>query len=91
MSAVAGFPESLPARFVRGERKTTWQQEPSNGSTPPRASASSPPRLAAKISLSTKSEIQVQGYRELTEGQRVEFDVTKGQKGMQASVVKPLG
>ena len=37
-----------------------------------------------------QSEIQVQGYRELTEGQRVEFDVTKGQKGMQASAVKPL-
>ena len=38
-----------------------------------------------------QSEIQVQGYRELTEGQRVEFDVTQGQKGMQASAVKPLG
>jgi CspA family cold shock protein len=37
-----------------------------------------------------QSEIQVQGYRELTEGQRVEFDVTQGQKGMQASAVKPL-
>ncbi|HYA69521.1 MAG TPA: cold-shock protein [Acidimicrobiales bacterium] len=37
-----------------------------------------------------QSEIQVQGYRELTEGQRVEFDVTQGRKGMQASAVKPL-
>ncbi len=37
-----------------------------------------------------QSEIQVQGYRELTEGQRVEFEVTKGQKGLQASGVKPL-
>ena len=37
-----------------------------------------------------QSEIQIQGYRELTEGQRVEFEVTKGQKGMQASSVKPL-
>jgi CspA family cold shock protein len=37
-----------------------------------------------------QSEIQVQGYRELTEGQRVEFEVTQGQKGMQASSVKPL-
>ena len=37
-----------------------------------------------------QSEIQVQGYRELTEGQRVEFDVTTGQKGRQASAVKPL-
>ena len=38
-----------------------------------------------------QSEIQVSGYRELTEGQRVEYEVTKGQKGMQASAVKPLG
>jgi CspA family cold shock protein len=37
-----------------------------------------------------QSEIQTQGYRELTEGQRVEFEVTRGQKGMQASSVKPL-
>ena len=37
-----------------------------------------------------QSEIQVQGYRELTEGQRVEFEVTQGQKGMQASSVKPV-
>lgn len=37
-----------------------------------------------------QSEIQVQGYRELTEGQRVEFEPTKGPKGMQASAVKPL-
>jgi CspA family cold shock protein len=37
-----------------------------------------------------QSEIQVQGYRELTEGQRVEFDVTQGRKGLQASAVKPL-
>ncbi|HVE95324.1 MAG TPA: cold-shock protein [Acidimicrobiales bacterium] len=37
-----------------------------------------------------QSEIQVQGYRELTDGQRVEFEVTQGQKGMQASQVKPL-
>jgi cold shock protein len=37
-----------------------------------------------------QSQIQVQGYRELTEGQRVEFEVTKGQKGLQASSVKPL-
>ena len=36
-----------------------------------------------------QSEIQVQGYRELTEGQQVEFEATKGPKGMQASSVKP--
>ncbi len=34
-----------------------------------------------------QSEIQAQGYRELLEGQRVEFEVTQGKKGMQASSV----
>jgi CspA family cold shock protein len=37
-----------------------------------------------------QSQIQMQGYRELTEGQRVEFEVTKGPKGLQASSVKPV-
>jgi CspA family cold shock protein len=37
-----------------------------------------------------QSEIRVTGYRELLEGQRVEFSVVKGQKGMQASAVTPL-
>jgi len=37
-----------------------------------------------------QTQIQVSGYRELTEGQRVEFEVTQGQKGLQASSVKPI-
>ena len=37
-----------------------------------------------------QSQIQMQGYRELTEGQRVEFEVTRGQKGLQASSVRPV-
>jgi CspA family cold shock protein len=37
-----------------------------------------------------QSEIQMQGYRELQEGQKVEFEVTRGQKGMQASKVTPV-
>ncbi|MGI8662417.1 MAG: cold-shock protein [Acidimicrobiales bacterium] len=36
-----------------------------------------------------QSEIQMQGYRELQEGQKVEFEVTQGQKGLQASKVTP--
>ncbi|MGH8878020.1 MAG: cold-shock protein [Stackebrandtia sp.] len=36
------------------------------------------------------SAIQTQGYRELSEGQKVEFEVTQGQKGPQAENVKPL-
>jgi CspA family cold shock protein len=36
------------------------------------------------------SEIKVSGYRELREGERVEFTITQGQKGPQASEVVPL-
>jgi CspA family cold shock protein len=35
--------------------------------------------------------IQSTGYRELTEGERVEFEVTQGPKGPQASMVTRLG
>ena len=34
--------------------------------------------------------IQSAGYRELTEGERVEFEVTQGPKGLQASQVTRL-
>ena len=37
-----------------------------------------------------QSEIQVSGYRDLAEGQKVEFEATQGQKGMQASKVTPI-
>ncbi len=36
------------------------------------------------------SAIDVQGYRTLEEGQRVEFEITQGQKGPQAEHVRPL-
>ena len=36
------------------------------------------------------SEIQVSGFRELQEGQKVEFEATAGQKGPQASAVRPI-
>jgi CspA family cold shock protein len=37
------------------------------------------------------SAIQMQGYRTLNEGQRVEFTIEQGPKGLQASNVIPLG
>jgi cold shock protein len=35
------------------------------------------------------SNIAAQGFRELQEGQKVEFDVTQGQKGPQAENIRP--
>ena len=37
------------------------------------------------------SAIQGDGYRNLEENQKVEFDVTQGQKGPQASTVRVVG
>lgn len=37
-----------------------------------------------------QSQIQTSGYRELSEGQRVSFEITQGQKGLQASLVTPM-
>jgi cold shock protein len=34
--------------------------------------------------------VQMEGYRSLTEGQRVEFEVVQGDKGLQASNVQPI-
>jgi CspA family cold shock protein len=34
------------------------------------------------------SEIQADGYRTLEEGARVEFEITQGKKGLQASAVR---
>ena len=37
------------------------------------------------------SAIQSSGYKTLNEGDRVEFDVVKGQKGLQADNVRVIG
>lgn len=36
------------------------------------------------------SAIQGNGFKTLAEGQRVEFDITRGAKGQQASNIRPL-
>src|SRR3954462_11053943 len=37
-----------------------------------------------------QTEIEMQGYRQLDEGQRVEFEVGEGKKGPQATAVRPV-
>jgi CspA family cold shock protein len=37
-----------------------------------------------------QSSIKTEGYRSLAEGQKVEFDVTKGPTGLQAENVRPI-
>lgn len=37
-----------------------------------------------------QSQIRVPGYRELDEGQKVEYQMIQGNKGMQAAEVKPI-
>ncbi|MEU8133942.1 cold-shock protein [Streptodolium elevatio] len=37
------------------------------------------------------SAIQANGFRELVEGQQVEFDVVQGQKGLQAENIRTIG
>lgn len=36
------------------------------------------------------SAISASGFRSLEENQKVEFDITQGQKGLQASNIRPL-
>ena len=36
------------------------------------------------------SEIRSSGFKTLQENQRVEFDITQGQKGLQAANIRPL-
>jgi cold shock protein len=36
------------------------------------------------------SAIQAEGYKSLDEGQKVEYEATQGQKGPQASNVRPI-
>ena len=44
----------------------------------------------AKTCSSISPRSQVEGYKSLTEGQRVEFDVVQGDKGLQAANVQPV-
>ena len=48
------------------------------------------PESGGKDLFAHFSAIQGQGFKTLREGQRVQFDVTSGPKGEQASNIRPL-
>ena len=47
-------------------------------------------RTAARDVFVHHSVIDAQGFRSLAEGQQVEFEVGQGQKGPQATAVRPI-
>jgi CspA family cold shock protein len=57
------------------KEEVSWLKAPSSGSRTRRATASS-------------SALREEGYKSLQEGQRVEFEVVQGQKGLQAANVQ---
>ncbi|NRF65841.1 cold-shock protein [Aquincola sp. S2] len=48
------------------------------------------PESGGKDLFAHFKEIRGEGFKSLTEGQRVQFEVTQGQKGLQASNIRPL-
>ena len=48
------------------------------------------PDDGGKVVFVHHSKIQVEGPGSLPEGQRVEFEITQGKKGVQASSVRPI-
>lgn len=96
VSGGAGFggPRAIWADYIPGnsgrERGRKWLKELSNGSTPRRATDLSPRPMAEDLFVHF-SEIKMDGYKTLDEGQRVSFEVTTGQNGkLQASDVHKL-
>ena len=74
-------------RFVVGG--STWSRAPSSGFRTRRATASSSARVVT-TSSSTSPRSRWRGFKTLTEGQRVEFEVVQGPKGAQAANVVAL-
>ncbi len=83
-----GFRTS-PARFVRGEKDINMATGTVKWFNADKGFGFITPEDGGKDLFVHQSEIQVQGYRELAEGQRVEFEAQQGPKGLQAANVRP--
>ena len=75
---------------VAREEEHAWLRAPSRGSRPTRATASSRPTTAVDVFVHY-SPIVTDGQRVLEAGQRVEFEVSHGERGPQADNVRVIG
>jgi len=48
------------------------------------------PEKGGKDLFAHFKEIRGDGFKSLSEGQRVQFEITQGQKGLQASNIRPV-
>jgi cold shock CspA family protein len=85
----AGSPRTAMSGTAQGRRGCLWLLALSSGSTLKRVTASSP-RTAARTFVHF-SAIQGDGYRSLSENDKVDFDITSGPKGAQAASVRHVG
>jgi CspA family cold shock protein len=76
------------AAFRTGNSK--WQPVPSSGSTTPKAFGFITPSEGGEDLFAHHTAIQMSGFKTLKEGQKVEFEVKRGPKGLQAHNIKPL-
>ncbi len=79
--------KSLDFSIKRGVR--AWRKERLSGSTS-RKVLGSFPRRTEKIFFVHFSAIQAEGFKTLSEGDQVEFDVEKGPKGPSATNVRKV-
>ena len=94
--AVSPVPTLVPAQPKAPRRKTDSTRRdrpgPATGTVkwfdPKKGFGFIVPERGGRDIFVHQSEIQVDGFRRLSEGQRVQFELNKGQQGMQASTVK---
>ena len=71
-------------------RRRKWRQVQSNGSVTKKGSDSSRRRGGGDDLFVHYSNIEGEGYRTLTDDQRVEYEPGEGRKGPEATKVRPV-